>query len=134
MATCEDCNREMTTAEGCDIDGGRVRWGDETHLMNRVQFAWQRNGGDLDEAMKNPVPEDDPEYDKFMELCNLGKHFDGRRCPDCSAKPGGLHHAGCDTEECPDCHRQAISCECDGWLAAIARGIAENANAQLRRN
>jgi hypothetical protein len=25
---------------------------------------------------------------------------------------GGFHHPGCDTEECPKCHGQLISCGC----------------------
>lgn len=31
-------------------------------------------------------------------------------CHDCNAAPGGLHHPGCDTEECPYCHQQALAC------------------------
>jgi hypothetical protein len=41
------------------------------------------------------------------------------RCHDCGVWPGGVHHHGCDCEECPACHGQAISCDCDrledGW-------------------
>lgn len=33
-------------------------------------------------------------------------------CDDCSTPPGGIHHHGCDREECPVCHRQAIGCGC----------------------
>jgi hypothetical protein len=32
-------------------------------------------------------------------------------CHDCNAAPGGLHHPGCDTEECPQCKGQAAFCE-----------------------
>lgn len=35
-----------------------------------------------------------------------------RRCPDCWCPAGGFHHPGCDTEQCPVCGDQAISCEC----------------------
>lgn len=31
-------------------------------------------------------------------------------CHDCNAKPGELHDPGCDTEQCPACGGQAISC------------------------
>jgi hypothetical protein len=34
-------------------------------------------------------------------------------CRDCATPPGGIHHHGCDVEECPACHGQAISCGCD---------------------
>ena len=35
-----------------------------------------------------------------------------RRCHDCRALPGGIHHHGCDMEECPACGGQSISCGC----------------------
>jgi hypothetical protein len=33
-------------------------------------------------------------------------------CHDCNVAWGELHHPGCDMEECPTCHHQAISCDC----------------------
>jgi hypothetical protein len=36
----------------------------------------------------------------------------GLRCHDCDALPGHYHHPGCDLEECPRCHKQLISCDC----------------------
>lgn len=33
-------------------------------------------------------------------------------CHDCNVAPGGVHHWGCDVEECPKCHGQLISCGC----------------------
>jgi hypothetical protein len=33
-------------------------------------------------------------------------------CGCCGAPPGGIHHRGCDVEECPSCRRQGISCDC----------------------
>jgi hypothetical protein len=36
------------------------------------------------------------------------------QCHDCGIQIGGLHHFGCDMEECPRCHEQLISCDCGG--------------------
>jgi hypothetical protein len=35
-----------------------------------------------------------------------------RNCPDCAVIPGQFHVPSCDTEECPNCGRQLISCGC----------------------
>jgi hypothetical protein len=40
------------------------------------------------------------------------------RCGDCNVPNGGVHHHGCDLEQCPLCHRQAISCGCMDDLPA----------------
>lgn len=33
-------------------------------------------------------------------------------CGDCNVALGQVHHPGCDLEECPRCHGQAIGCGC----------------------
>lgn len=37
-----------------------------------------------------------------------------RDCHDCLAPAGTMHHPGCDSERCPKCQRQALSCHCAG--------------------
>ena len=34
-------------------------------------------------------------------------------CHDCRVLEGELHVAGCDVEECPICHTQLITCDCE---------------------
>lgn len=41
-------------------------------------------------------------------------------CHDCNAKYGEYHHPGCDTERCPVCCGQLISCNCFGNQLRIA--------------
>jgi hypothetical protein len=33
-------------------------------------------------------------------------------CHDCAVRRGQYHVPGCDVEECPRCHGQAIACDC----------------------
>lgn len=35
-----------------------------------------------------------------------------RRCGDCGVARGGLHHPGCDLQQCPACGGQLLSCDC----------------------
>lgn len=42
---------------------------------------------------------------------------EGERCHDCNALYGHYHHLGCDSETCPVCHGQLLSCDdyCDDY-------------------
>ena len=52
------------------------------------------------------------------------------RCPDCAAPLGGLHHLGCDWEQCPRCGGQLLGCGCD--VAPVDRAYApEQSRLQL---
>jgi hypothetical protein len=41
------------------------------------------------------------------------------RCHDCGARPGAIHHFGCDMEICPKCGEQAAFCGCVEAVDAI---------------
>lgn len=42
----------------------------------------------------------------------LVKDMERIRCHDCGVEPGEFHLPGCDTEQCPKCGRQIITCSC----------------------
>jgi hypothetical protein len=48
--------------------------------------------------------------------CAMGPgrpHVRAPRCRDCGVPVGALHVLGCGIEQCPRCHRQYASCDCD---------------------
>ena len=45
-----------------------------------------------------------------QESGNRWEEFD--YCPECGVSYGGIHHVGCDVEECPRCRTQYLSCDC----------------------
>ena len=46
------------------------------------------------------------------------------RCPECGVARGGLHHPGCDLEQCPRCGRQYITCDCVGGSDDVTDTVA----------
>ena len=61
----------------------------------------------------------DVEYPRIKYGDETESYFDTSGdipCHDCNAKPGQIHHYGCDVEECPLCHEQLIGCECDFYM------------------
>ena len=41
------------------------------------------------------------------------RHMEDERCGDCGVKKYGIHHEGCDMEDCPKCDEQMIGCGCN---------------------
>lgn len=88
---CEVCERDMQARTGC----GEPMEFCNGKMMKRIKH------GDESGQMKHMV-EPRPEW-------GLGVPT---HCHDCGAPIGTYHHAGCDTEECPNCHGQALGCQC----------------------
>ena len=65
-------------------------------------------------CVKLPVKTIDGPLDPVLYGSEIGNppEPEGHRCHDCGALPGYYHHAGCDWEQCPRCHDQLISCDC----------------------
>lgn len=84
MAQCFKCERDMNEADGCLED--------RTFTINGTEYS--------------PIPYGDGFHFSETEFEAEG------RCHDCGAKVGGIHHPGCDMEECPECHQQYFICDC----------------------
>jgi len=84
MAICDDCKLDMADATTMSCTPPTIQ-------INGVYYARLRYG-----------------YDQ--RAAELPEH---PRCHDCYVAWGGLHHYGCDMEECPRCHGQLISCGCN---------------------
>lgn len=85
---CPVCQHDMTQTVACDQ---MVEWEIEGASHRRIPY-----GAEL----------------------GLGIYVVVSECHDCGTPPGGLHHPGCDMEECPHCHEQAMGCDCT-WAGDI---------------
>jgi hypothetical protein len=85
MAICDTCKKEMLTVDGCIEMPFQIN-----EELPPIRYGDEtRYGADW----RSSLPEN-------------------KRCHDCNCKKGQFHHPGCDMEECPNCHRQAIGCDC----------------------
>ena len=66
-------------------------------------------------CVKMPVKTIDGNLDPILYGSEIGREPEkpGHRCHDCGALPGHYHHPGCDWEQCPRCHKQLLSCDCE---------------------
>lgn len=81
-ATCNVCHKDMMRAKSCI----------------KTVFVVEQEG----------------QPDQIVQRIPVGQGADWTegRCHDCNAIVGGFHHPGCDTERCPFCGGQILSCNC----------------------
>lgn len=117
MAVCSQCRQEMTTADTC-ISKPITRQGKKyapipykfsmplkwftDEISHLIEFSSYR--AELRQLWQD--------YKTPEERYAAWKAFIGTRCHDCGVVDGGIHHPGCDAEECPKCGGQIISCDC----------------------
>ena len=71
-------------------------------------------GGDMLEVASCALP-DIELVDGTYQRIRWGDEKDdwgSGRCGDCGVQPNGIHHFGCDIEQCPRCSDQLRSCDC----------------------
>ena len=95
MAICEYCGLDMDTARSCVVAALHV---------NGEEFRLARHG-------------------RARARRAAARTGGGAPCGDCGVAASGLHHLGCDLQDCPRCGRQLLSCGCrfdeDGPSSAI---------------
>jgi len=94
---CRVCKKIMMDADSCS-KGLKVLI--STKFLNPIPY-----GKETKKGLRLQLG--DAEAEKFLKM-----YPNKERCPDCNVKTGGIHHPGCDQEECPRCHFQIISCDC----------------------
>jgi hypothetical protein len=89
VAICDECNREMHTANGC--------------IKNPIGiYKTERSKKPF--KVLDPIPYGSETWWPEVEFSAPA------RCHDCAAKLGHYHHPRCDMEQCPHCHGQLVCC------------------------
>lgn len=98
FASCQACNQVMNRGTGCTL----VSYDDfaDGHLYKRIPFGEEIRYCDTSESVEAAM------------IRIIGPNWRDFDCGDCNCSVGQLHHVGCDLEECPRCHGQAIICGC----------------------
>jgi len=122
MTHCFKCGQDMTEVAGCDdnrmitfADGAEVEpipqgeaERDRTHQEIVADYERQiENGG----RGKLTVEDIRGEMENFEDNWEPAG-WNNRACHDCGADAGEYHHPGCDSEECPRCQGQYLTCSC----------------------
>jgi hypothetical protein len=104
LATCDQCDREMTdpATTTCKIEPIRYPDG-RTYLPISYRSEAEIDAYRVRYRYSYPTPE---------EADTHAREGWPYRCHDCKVVVGGVHHPGCDAERCPVCSGQLIGCGC----------------------
>jgi hypothetical protein len=91
MAKCQFCSKEMMDKVSCEP------W----------PYFFINNPAPTSLLACYPIPYGSEE--------RYGEPLTVAHCHDCGCPQGGYHHPGCDMEECANCRRQLISCNCERY-------------------
>ena len=89
----------------------------ETHETEETIEGTSEGAGALEEAQRLTHYQVEgrryPRLPYGTETFRTPVEADARLCRHCDASKGQLHEPLCDYEQCPVCHGQVMSCDCD---------------------
>jgi hypothetical protein len=95
----------------------------EAALLEAERMGWDAKRLGVTAQYMNPttcpynyVRIDDKIYKRddgnIFDDCAPLESLTGKHCHDCGVLYGRIHHVDCNSERCPKCRRQLLSCEC----------------------